>query len=171
MKLEKMREPMRMRSTHWTQASGSSALGWSGLLVRIFRPTFFRLPLATLARAGEKCGAENDSAPAGHVEPRCNASQEPAVESALPMGRRLLRATDGVSLLHEFGRYFVGQPVEANPNDWRYRTTSDVTRLPGKADLPSAGVFPPCMPQSSVQVQFLDVVSWKLDRLHSPRSA
>src|SRR5438093_13094130 len=45
-----------------------------GVLVRIFRPTFSASPLTTLAGAGEKCGAENESSPR-HFEHLCNASE------------------------------------------------------------------------------------------------
>src|SRR5438093_2696624 len=44
-------------------------------LVRIFRPTFSASPLTTLAGAGEKCGAENESSSPRHFEHRCNASE------------------------------------------------------------------------------------------------
>src|SRR5438309_4722496 len=45
-----------------------------GVLVRIFRPTFFASPLTSLAGAGEKCGAKNESSPR-HFEHLCNASK------------------------------------------------------------------------------------------------
>src|SRR5439155_9918761 len=67
-----------------------------GVLVRIFRPTFFASPLTALAGAGEKCGAENESSPR-HFEQLGNAS-----ENLLPKTHQIQPATQNPEESCEF---------------------------------------------------------------------
>src|SRR5438093_10151722 len=73
-----------------------------GVLVRIFRPTFSASPLTTLAGAGEKCGAENESSPR-HFEHLCNAS-----ENLLPKTHKVPTSDSKARRTNFFNRLFGG---------------------------------------------------------------